>query len=99
VLPFLVDAEFNYTEGKVEDTDVQLTSEFGDATVKVGGKVIKEVKNFDFVVDYPLNKMFNLDLPETLLMQFFRQEVNNTVLGSDLTSTNTGIKIIYKIRF
>lgn len=99
VLPFLVDAEFNYTEGKVEDTDVQLTSEFGDATVKVGGRLFKEVKNFDFVVDYPLNKMFNLDLPETLLMQFFRQEVNNTVLGTDLTTTNTGIKIIYKIKF
>ena len=99
VLPFLVDAEFNYTEGKVEDTDVQLTSEFGDATVKVGGKLFKEVKNFDFVVDYPLNKMFNLDLPETLLMQFFRQEVNNTVLGTDLTTTNTGLKIIYKIKF
>lgn len=99
VLPFLVDAEFNYTEGKVEDTDVQLTSEFGDATVKVGGRLFKEVKNFDFVVDYPLNKMFNLDLPETLLMQFFRQEVNNTVLGTDLTTTNTGIKVIYKIKF
>lgn len=99
VLPFLVDAEFNYTEGKVEDTDIQLTSEFGDATVKVGGKLLKEIKNFDFVVDYPLNKMFNLDLPETLLMQFFRQEVSNTVVGTDLTSTNTGIKIIYKIRF
>jgi hypothetical protein len=99
VLPFLVDAEFNYTEGKVEDTDVQLTSEFGDATVKVGGRLFKEVKNFDFVVDYPLNKMFNLDLPETLLMQFFRQEVNNTILGTDLTTTNTGIKVIYKIKF
>lgn len=99
VLPFLVDAEFNYTEGKVEDTDVQLTSEFGDATVKVGGRLFKEAKNFDFVIDYPLNKMFNLDLPETLLMQFFRQEVNNTVLGTDLTTTNTGIKVIYKIKF
>lgn len=99
VLPFLVDAEFNYNEGKVEDTDVQLTSEFGDATVRVGGKLLKETKNFDFVVDYPLNKMFNLDLPETLLMQFFRQEVNQNVAGTDLTTTNTGIKIIYKIRF
>ncbi|MBS1494844.1 MAG: translocation/assembly module TamB domain-containing protein [Bacteroidetes bacterium] len=99
VLPFLVDAEFNYTEGKVQDTDVQLTSEFGDATVKVGGQLFKEVKNFDFVVEYPLNKMFNLDLPETLLMQFFRQEVSNTIIGGDLTSTNTGVKIIYKIKF
>jgi len=99
VLPFLVDAEFNYTEGKVQDTDVQLTSEFGDATVKVGGQLFKEVKNFDFVVDYPLNKMFNLDLPETLLMQFFRQQVSASVVGNDLTTTNTGIKILYKIKF
>jgi len=99
VLPFLIDAEFNYTEGKAEDTDVQLTSEFGDATVKIGGKLLKEVKNFEFVVDYPLNKMFNVDLPETLLMQFYRQEINNFSIGSDETSTTTGIKIIYKIKF
>lgn len=99
VLPFLVDAEFNYTEGKVEDTDIQLTSEFGDATVKVGGKLLKEARNFDFVVDYPLNRMFNLNLPETLLMEFFRQEVSTLVIGSDQTTTNTGVKIIYKIKF
>ncbi|CAN5579885.1 hypothetical protein BH10BAC5_BH10BAC5_20340 [soil metagenome] len=99
VLPFLVDAEFNYSEGNVENTNVQLTSEFGDATVKVGGKLLKEVKNFDFVIDYPLNKMFNLNLPETLMLELYRQQLNSNVLGSDATSTNTGIKVLYKFKF
>lgn len=100
VLPFLIDAEFNYTEGKVADTDVQLTSEFGDATVKVGGQFFKEVKNFEFVVDYPVNKLFNLDLPETLLLEFFKQDLLNSVSGlNNQTSNNTGVKVIYKIKF
>jgi len=99
VLPFLVDAEFNYSDGKVEDTDVQLTSEFGDATIKVGGKLLREVKNFDFVIDYPLNKLFTLNLPETLMLELYRQELSNNVLGSDQTSTNTGIKVLYKFKF
>jgi hypothetical protein len=100
ILPFLIDAEFNYTEGKVADTDVQLTSEFGDATVKVGGQFFKEVKNFEFVVDYPVNKMLNLNLPETLLLEFFKQDLVNSVSGlNNQTSTNTGVKVIYKIKF
>ena len=99
VLPFLVDAEFNYSEGNVENTDVQLTSEFGGATIKVGGKLLKEVKNFDFVIDYPVNNLFNLNLPETLMLELYRQQLSSNVLGSDETSTNTGIKILYKFKF
>lgn len=100
VLPFIVDAQFNYTEGSVKDTDVELISELGDARVKFGGKLLKDVKNFEVVVDYPLNKLFNLNLPETLLLEFSREEKKQTLStnsSSDILTTE--VKILYKIKF
>ncbi|MDQ3019343.1 MAG: translocation/assembly module TamB [Bacteroidota bacterium] len=99
VLPFLIDAQFKYSEGNVTDTDVELTSELGEATIKVGGKLLKEIRNFEFVIDYPLNNFLNLNLPETLMLEFSREEEDNIIFGSSETTTNTGIKIIYKIKY
>jgi len=99
ILPFLVDAQFKYSEGNVTDTDVELTSEIGEATVKVGGKLLKNVRNFEFEIEYPLNNFLNLDLPETLLLVFSREEESNVIFGSSETSTNTGIKVVYKIKY
>ncbi len=97
ILPFLIDAQFKYSEGNITDTDVELTSELGDATITIGGKLLKEIRNFEFVIEYPLNDFLNLNLPETLLLEFSREEENNIVFGSSETTTNTGIKIVYKI--
>jgi hypothetical protein len=99
ILPFIVDAQFNYSEGNVKDTDVELISELGDARVKFGGKLLKEVKNFELVVDYPLNKLFNLNLPETLLLEFAREEKKQTLTTSQNDILTTEIKILYKIKF
>lgn len=99
ILPFIVDAQFNYSEGNVKDTDVELISELGDARVKFGGKLLKEVKNFELVVDYPLNKLFKLNLPETLLLEFAREEKKQTLTTSQNDILTTEIKILYKIKF
>jgi len=99
ILPFIVDAQFNYTEGNVKDTDVELISELGDARVKFGGKLFKEVKNFEIVVDYPLNKLLNLNLPETLLLEFAREEKKQALTTSQNNLLTTEIKILYKIKF
>jgi len=99
ILPFLIDAQFKYSEGNVKDTEVEFTSELGDATIRVGGKLLKEIRNFEFVIDYPLNDFLNLDLPETLLMEFSREEENNVIFGSSETTTNTGLKIAYRIKY
>lgn len=99
ILPFLIDAQFKYSQGNVTDTEVELTSELGEATIKVGGKLLKEIRNFEFVIDYPLNNFLNLNLPETLLMQFSREEENNVIFGSSETTTNTGLKIAYRIKY
>jgi hypothetical protein len=99
ILPFIVDAQFNYTEGNVQNTDVELISELGDARVKFGGKLLKEVKNFELVVDYPLNKLLNLNLPETLLLEFSREEKKQVLTTSQNDILSTEVKILYKIKF
>ncbi|MEO8513836.1 MAG: translocation/assembly module TamB domain-containing protein [Ignavibacteria bacterium] len=99
ILPFIVDAQFNYTEGNVQNTDVELISELGDARVKFGGKLFKDVKNFELVIDYPLNKLLKLNLPETLLLEFAREEKKQTLSTSPSDKLTTEIKILYKIKF
>lgn len=99
VLPFIVDAQFNYTEGNVQDTDVELITDLGDARVKFGGKLLKDVKNFELVVDYPLNKLLNLNLPETLLLEFAREEKKQSLTSNQNDIMTTEIKILYKIKF
>lgn len=99
VLPFIVDAQFNYTEGNVKDTDVELITELGDARVKFGGKLLKDFKNFELVVDYPLNRFLNLNLPETLLLEFAREEKKQSLTSNQNDIMTTEIKILYKIKF
>lgn len=99
ILPFIIDAQFKYSEGSVADTDLEFTSELGEATIRVGGKLLKEIRNFEFVIDYPLNNFLGLNLPETLMLEFSREEESNTLFGSSETSTNTGIKIVYRIKY
>ncbi|MEO8445977.1 MAG: hypothetical protein ABI528_00700 [bacterium] len=99
IIPFLVDAEFNYTEGKVKDTDIELTSEFGDATVKVGGKLLNKANNFEFSIDYPLNRFLNLNLPQSLILQISREEISNKAIDNSQVFYTTGLKIAYKFRY
>lgn len=99
ILPFIVDAQFSYTEGNVNETDLELISELGEARVKFGGKLLKDVKNFELVVDYPLNRLLNLNLPETVLLEFAREEKEQTLSISPADKLTTEIKILYKIKF
>lgn len=99
ILPFIVDAQFTYTEGSVNETDVEFISELGDARVKFGGKLLKDIKNFELTIDYPLNRLLNLDLPETLLLEFVREEKKQTLSTNPNDILTTEIKILYKIKF
>ncbi len=100
VLPFIVGADFKYSEGDVvKNTDIQVTSEFGDATVKVGGHEVNNASYLEFTIDYPLSKLLNLNLPETLLLEIAREMLTYTSITTTDQQSRTGIKVIYKFRF
>jgi hypothetical protein len=100
VLPFIVGAEFKYSEGDViTNSDVQVTSELGDATIKVGSHEVKNVNYFEFTIDYPISKLLNLNLPETLLLEIAKEELTYTTIITTDQQSRIGLKIIYKFRF
>ncbi len=99
ILPFIVDAQFTYTDGDVKNTDVERRSDFGDARVKYGGKLFKDVKNFEIVIDYPVNSLLNLNLPEKLMLEFARQEKDQTLSTNQNDVLTTEVKLLYKIKF
>ena len=74
-------------------------SELGEATVTVGAHTYKETTNLEFKIDYPLNKFIKANLPEKLMLEIFQEQLGNEIESESETSTTTGLKIIYKIKF
>ena len=100
VLPFIVGAEFKYSEGDViKNSDIMVTSELGDATIKVGGHEVNNVNYLEFTIDYPISKLLNLNLPETLLLEIAREMLTYTSITTTDQQSRTGVKVIYKFRF
>lgn len=98
IAPFIINTELNYTEGNVATgTDIRVTSEFGDATVRVGGKILSGIGNAEVTVDYPLNKMLNMNLSNNLILEVFRVIDDNSLSG--LHSVLTGARLIYRIHY
>ncbi len=87
-----------YVSQYVLDVVREILPFFTAATFNVGDKPLKEIKNFEFSVDYPLNDLLRLNLPETLMMEFFREELDD-IFSIKQTTMNTGLKIIYKVKF
>ncbi len=87
-----------YISSYVMDVMAEIFPILSDATFTVGDKPMKELKNFEFSVDYPLNNILQLNLPETLMMQFFREELDDN-FSTTQSTMNTGMRLIYKIKF
>jgi hypothetical protein len=98
VAPFILSTEVNYTEGNVATgTDVRITSAVGDAIVKVGGRIFSGVENAEINVEYPLNKILNMDVSNNLVLEFSRTIDENGLNGG--RTVYTGIKLSYKIHY
>lgn len=101
ILPFIVDAEFNYNQDNNNETEsnMMITSELGDATVKVGSELFKSGNNIEFSVDYPVNKLLNLDLPESIIIRVSREQISNNAIDNSQEYYTTGVRIAYKLKY
>jgi hypothetical protein len=99
IAPFIVNAEVNYdAQGNLANaTDVRITSEFGDATVRVGGKILSGINNTEITIEYPLNKLFNINVSNNLILQLSREIDDASLTGA--RSELKGIKLSYKIKY
>jgi hypothetical protein len=98
IAPFILNTELNYSEGNVATgTDLRITSAIGDAVVRVGGKVFSGVENTEFDIEYPLNKLLNMNISNNLVLELSRTIDENGLMGG--RSVYTGVKLSYKIRY
>jgi len=97
IAPFIVNTEIIYNGGNLNSTDIKITSAFGDAIVKFGGKILSNINNLELSVEYPLNKLFNIDVSNNLIIQISRSYSGSLVLFEPGVTTSAGLT--YKIRY
>ena len=97
IAPFILNTEVIYTGGDIKGTDIKITTGFGDAIVKFGGKIFSSINNFEVSVEYPLNKLFDINVSNNLLLEISR-ELSNSYLNYN-EDFETKVGITYKIRY
>jgi len=97
VAPFILNTEVIYNGGDIGAADIRVTSGFGDAIVKVGGKILSNINNFEFSIEYPLNKLFKVNLSNNLLLEISRESPNSNLNYDQGYVSSVGIT--YKIRY
>ncbi len=98
VAPFILNTELIYSEGSfATGTDIRITSAFGDAIVKFGGKIFSSIDNAEVSVEYPLAKLLGWDVSRNLIIEISRTVDNTTI--TDVRSVSTGIKLTWKINY
>lgn len=104
-IPFIKTAGINYddtqTSGSIaQNTSLNITAEFGDAVVRLGGTVFNDVSNTNIVVTYPIGKFISPSLGNNLMIQLER--ISNQY-GQQTSILNPGERIgvilQYKIKF
>ncbi len=99
MLPFIKDAELNYSEGGIQNTNVSVSSEILDADVTVGSRVIDNNAYLEFNLEYPLNSLVHLNLPEQVYLRIAREQLSRNLVSNSTVFYSTGVKIIYKLKF
>jgi hypothetical protein len=99
ILPFIKDAELNYTEGGIQNTNVSVTSDLLNANVTIGSRVIDKTAYLEFNVEYSLANLVTLNLPEKLLLLIAREQLSRNVISNTNVYYSTGMKIVYKFKF
>lgn len=103
-LPFIVNTDINYNStqsGNVaQNTDIRITAELGDATIRFGGQIFRDLSNTNIAIEYPLNKLLKMkSLSNNLVIQFERI-VDPFSQNKNLTgNARTGGSVYYKIKF
>lgn len=96
IAPFIVNTEIIYAGGNLSTTDIRITSAFGDAIVRFGGKILSNINNLEVSVEYPLNKLFNINVSNNLIIEIAR--TYSTLFNLD-QGFQTSAGLTYKIRY
>lgn len=92
---FIKSAELRYTSlSNLTNPDVAITTQFGNATIRVGGQVFSDINNTDVSVDYPVASL----LGNKIYLQFSRKvAVSNRFYYQ--RETINALRIFYQVNF
>lgn len=104
-LPFILSTDINFVETQsgnlAEGTDIRFTAALGDATIRFGGQILTDLSNTNFMIEYPLNKLFKFRSVSSKFILKFERIVDpyssNTTTST--TDNRTGGALIYRIKF
>lgn len=103
-MPFILSTDINYVDtygGTVaQNTDIRITAGLGDFKIQLGGQILSDISNTNFIIEYPLSKLFNFKgLTNNLILRMERLVdpfSQNSLISLD---NRLGGAIIYKIKF
>lgn len=103
-IPFIVNTDINYNTNQngnvAQNTDIRITAEFGDATVRLGGQIFRDLSNTNIAIEYPLNKLLKIKSLSNNLIFMFERTVDQFNQNKSLSgNTRTGGMLYYKIKF
>ncbi len=103
-LPFIVNTDINYNSTQngnfAQNTDIRITAEFGDATIRFGGQIFRDLSNTNIAIEYPLNKLLKIKTLSNNLVIQFERIVDPFSQNKNLTgNARTGGSIYYRIKF
>jgi len=104
-LPFILSTDINYSETQsgnlAEGTDIRFTASVGDATIRFGGKILTDLSNTNFLIEYPLNKILKFKSVSSNLILKFERIVDpySSNTTTNATDNRTGGALIYRIKF
>jgi|GEM_PF-5289829 Uncharacterized protein conserved in bacteria len=92
---FIKTAELRYSSlSNLTNPDVAITTQFGNATIRVGGQVFSDINNTDFSVDYPVASL----LGNKIYLQLSRKvAVSNRSYYQ--RETINALRIFYQVNF
>lgn len=99
LLPFIKDAELNYTEGGIQNTNVSASTDILNADITIGSRVLNHSSYLEFNVEYPVNTLIHLNLPEQIYLRLAREQLSRNLVSNSDVFYSTGMKVIYRIKF
>ena len=92
---FIRSAELRYSSiSNLANPDVAITTQFGKATIKVGGQVFSDINNTDLSVDYPLTEL----LGNMLYLQLSHKIAFNSRTYFQRETVNA-LRLFYQLSF
>ncbi len=92
--PFIRSAELRYNPSSVLSPDLNITTQFGNAVIRVGGQVFSDINNTDVSVDYPLARI----LGNRLYLQLSRRVSLNNRYYYQRETINM-LRLFYQLSF